>query len=55
VTTAFYKLMRKEENANYEMNTALDYFEKNLDGNFFGGEKEAMVDYMIWPWYIYIL
>jgi glutathione S-transferase len=55
VTSAFYKIMRKEEDANYEMNTALEYFEKNLDGNFFGGEKEAMVDYMIWPWYIYIL
>ncbi len=54
VTTAFYKLMRKPEEAVDEMNAALEYFEKNLDGNFFGGEKEAMVDYMIWPWYILI-
>ncbi len=44
--------MRNEENANDEVNSSLEYFEKNLDGNFFGGEKEAMVDYMIWPWYM---
>jgi glutathione S-transferase len=52
VTSAFYKIMRNEENANDEVNSSLEYFEKNLDGNFFGGEKEAMVDYMIWPWYM---
>ena len=53
VTTAFYKLMRKDENAVDEMNSALEYFEKNLTGNFFGNEKVAMmIDYMIWPWYI---
>ena len=50
VITAFYKFMRKVEGTDNEMNSALEYFEKNLNGNFFGGEKEAMIDYMIWPW-----
>ena len=52
VTSAFYKLMRKPEEAVDEMNSALEYFEKNLEGNFFGGETEKMIDFMIWPWYI---
>ena len=50
VTTAVYKLMRKEVGAYDEMNSTLEYFERNLNGNFFGGDKEAMIDYMIWPW-----
>ena len=48
----FYGLMRQKEGAVNEMNDGLETFEKLLNGNFFGGDKEAMIDYMIWPWLV---
>lgn len=37
VVSAFYKLMRKTENAENDLNNALQYLEDNLNNNFFGG------------------
>jgi len=50
VITTYYKFLlnEKEDSANYL--AALDTIEKKLETDFVGGDKPAMVDYMIWPW-----
>jgi glutathione S-transferase len=38
VTTAFYKLIRKAEWAVDDLNNSLEYFENNLNADFFAGK-----------------
>ena len=51
VTTGFYKVLRVgDESSLKELGDFLLPFEAALNTAFFGGEKPALVDYMIWPW-----
>lgn len=52
ITGPFYKAFRtKDPEANAELEKGLEFFEKTLEKDFFGGDKHAMVDFMIWPWF----
>ena len=51
VITNFYKLLRNtDESGGKDMGEALDLFEGKLETDYFGGNKAAFADYMIWPW-----
>lgn len=46
------KIFRNNDsNANEELNKELEYFEKSLENDFFGGDKVGMIDFIIWPWF----
>lgn len=52
VTAAYLKALRTNKPESLEdLNKSLEYFEVNLNTDYFGGSSPAMVDYMIWPWF----
>ena len=52
VTAAYFKIVRtaNPESIN-DLNKSLEYFEKSLTSNFFGGETPTLIDYSMWPWF----
>jgi glutathione S-transferase len=57
VTDKFYGLLSKRDNEEEkakvleEMQKALDIFEKNISGTYFGGDAPCMLDFHAWPWF----
>jgi glutathione S-transferase len=52
VTSAYYKIVRTANpDSLNDLNKSLDYFEKSLTSNYFGGENPTLVDYCMWPWF----
>nr|UOU03284.1 glutathione S-transferase omega 1 [Brachionus rubens] len=50
VTGPFYKLLFGDASASDDLLKGLDYYENKLENNYYGGDKPAFVDYMVWPW-----
>lgn len=53
IPDAFNRAIRTKEpqEALKDLSKALDYFESQLNDAYFGGDKPAFVDYMMWPWF----
>ena len=52
VVSAFYKIFRGDAKEGIaDLNKSLVVYENALTGQFFGGSKPTMVDYMLWPWF----
>jgi len=56
VTDKFYGVIRQRDNevekqkGLEELHKALEIFEKNLSGKYFGGDAPCMLDFHAWPW-----
>lgn len=56
LVTNFYKFVRsqgQDQEAQTELNKNLEIFEKAIEkrGAYFGGDKVAMLDFFVWPWF----
>ena len=52
VAALLYKGLKfKDPEAYNEINKVLEYYEKFLSDNYFGGKNPGLTDFMIWPWF----
>jgi len=56
ITDKFYTLLRTKADDDKqpgieELRKAAKFFEDNLSGTYFGGDKPSMLDFHIWPWF----
>lgn len=51
ILSGFWQVMQKAKGAAANMDNVFENFEKSLLDNFFGGSKEGMIDYMLWPFF----